>query len=47
MRACFLFPFQNEYDQYVGACLRLFLAHFTTLFRMVTKVPYYRYCFLG
>ena len=40
MWACFLFPFQNEYDQNAGTCLRrLFLAHFTTLFRMVTKVP--------
>ena len=38
MWACFLFPFQNEYDQNAGTCWsRLFLAHFTTLFRMVTK----------
>ena len=32
MQACFLFPFQNEYEQNVGTCLRrLFLANFTTL----------------
>ena len=38
MRACFLFPFQNEYDQNAGTCWsKLFLTHFTTLFRMVTK----------
>ena len=33
---CFLFLFQNEYE--CGYMLKLiFLAHFTTLFRMVTK----------
>ena len=32
MRTCFLFPFQNKYDQNVGPWWsRLFLAHFTTL----------------
>ena len=31
MRACYLFPFQNKYDQNVGTCWSgLFLAHFTT-----------------
>ena len=39
MWACFLFPFQNKYDQNVGTCWsRLFSAHFTTLFRMITKM---------
>ena len=38
MRACFLFPFQNEYDQNAGTCLRrLFLAHFTTLLGWLLK----------
>ena len=38
MRACFPFPFQNKYDQNAGTWWsRLFLAHLTTLFRMVTK----------
>ena len=38
MRACFVFPFQNEYDQNAGTCLRrLFLAHFTTLLRRLQK----------
>ena len=39
MWACFLFPFQNECVHAEGTCWsRLFLAHFTTLFRMVTKI---------
>ena len=38
MRACFLFPFQNRYDQNAGTWWsRLFLALLTTLFRMVTR----------
>ena len=48
MWACFLFPFQNRCDQNAGMWQRrLYLAHLTTLFRVVQEIPYLRNCLLG
>ena len=36
MQVCFLFPFQNKWEVMRGD----FLAHLTTLFRVIKEIPY-------